>query len=418
MCGLAGFVRQPGGSNIQFASRVVEELLLKLDHRGKDATGFATMNSHGQTTIFKKAVEIKSIVASDPWRDAIEALDDDITSVIGHVRHSTHKGNANKDSAAHPFREGKVVGAHNGVIYNWEEIGKQLQMGKDWEVDSQAAFGALSRIKRPEVALSKLEGWFGLTWFKKNRLFMVKSHGVPLAFAYLAEYRLGFWCSEAKVLRETLKSLDPKIQFTIFELQEDRIYELDSKKFDDKGVHSIRTDVLLPQTRIKTRTTRQQELWEATQGSGWSSTTPVTSMGDVWTRLEALEKRVGVLEREKRFLQDVVSDLLFRSDGEAYLGDLADGSFELEGDVQADGASPYHTAICESCHVSGGKVIDLPNGKVIHEDCIFADADRTSIPAKTPQRMALVRSNVNGEWVTEETRDVQDAATNRLAQIH
>lgn len=80
MCGLAGFARdvKHPGANLPISLAIAERLLVEMEHRGKHATGFAAVSAEkNAVTVFKKAVEPKVIVQSDPWKAALEALGPD-----------------------------------------------------------------------------------------------------------------------------------------------------------------------------------------------------------------------------------------------------------------------------------------------------------------------------------------------------
>jgi hypothetical protein len=257
MCGLAGFARQTKWGDVRTSMAIVENLLVEVGHRGRHATGVAAVTSDGQCNIWKRAADVASVVKSDAWRDVMaEFGKTDVTMFLGHVRQSTHQHNKDKDDAAHPFYEEGVVGAHNGVIANWREVGQKLQMGKDWDVDSQAAIGALARMKSPIKALSLLEGWFALTWVKKGKLFMVRAGGSPLACAYLPVPRTLFWCSEMRALKEVVEKATPKgMQIDFFETQDERLYEYDVRIFG-MSANAKKTDVSLPKAKTRVVVTR------------------------------------------------------------------------------------------------------------------------------------------------------------------
>jgi hypothetical protein len=278
MCGLAGFARQKGRGDVKASLVIAETLLCEIASRGRHATGFAAVNDKGQAEIWKKAVPVEQAVKQESWKEAMTKLgEDEITMFIGHVRYSTHLHNKDKDEAAHPFYENGVVGAHNGVITNWREVGKELGIGKDWDVDSQAAIGALAKMKKPESALKRLEGWFALTWIKKGKLFMVKSKGSPLACAYVPHVRTLFWCSEMRVLREVIDKAVPE-RFTVefYELADERLYEYNVVNFGEQS-NVRKTDVKLEHAGKQTRTqpydSRRDDLTNYWKNRGYDTTT-------------------------------------------------------------------------------------------------------------------------------------------------
>jgi hypothetical protein len=279
MCGLAGFARQVGFGDVKASLVIAETLMCEIGHRGRHATGFAAVNKAGDAEIWKKAVAVEAAVKSDTWKEAMVKLgESEITMFIGHVRYSTHHHNKDKDEAAHPFYENGVVGAHNGVIMNWREVGKKLGIGKDWDVDSQAAIGALAKMKQPTKALKLLEGWFALTWIKKGKLFMVKSVGSPLACAYVPHVRTLFWCSEMKVLRSVIdRAVPEKFPVDFYELQDERLYEYDVKYFGNTS-NVQKTDMKFENAGSHRK--NQTPTWQS--GRGYQQGAGVTSVDDYW----------------------------------------------------------------------------------------------------------------------------------------
>lgn len=159
MCGLAGYVRHPQAREQGLANEVFSHLLLAAMSRGRQATGMS-VTCQGATKIMKSAIPAHQFVANENYLKALAELDPLTTILMGHTRNATLP-NGHVDEAAHPFRYGKIVGAHNGIILNYDSIGKEL--GMKFDVDSQAAFALLDRMKKAPEALAKLEGYFALT---------------------------------------------------------------------------------------------------------------------------------------------------------------------------------------------------------------------------------------------------------------
>ena len=129
--------------------------------------------------------------------------------VIGHVRLATH-GDINVRNA-HPFNIGDVVGAHNGVIYNYNKIARTFN--KSVEVDSEVIFASLNRVEK-EKAFENLDGDFAVSWAKdsNNILYLAREDSRPIQVAYWKKARVLFWASTKSILDNSLKSAGLKLK--------------------------------------------------------------------------------------------------------------------------------------------------------------------------------------------------------------
>ena len=128
MCGIVGYVGARDASPILIGG------LRKLEYRGYDSAGLATMSDHH--------IEVRRCVGK---LDNLAALLHDQplrgTPGIGHTRWATH-GRPSEQNA-HPHRAGKVVLIHNGIIENYltlratlERRGRRMVSETDTEVIS------------------------------------------------------------------------------------------------------------------------------------------------------------------------------------------------------------------------------------------------------------------------------------------
>ncbi len=112
MCGIVGYI---GG---QQATPVILEGLKKLEYRGYDSAGIATL-ANGESAIRRsegKLVNLENILREQPLAGVIG---------IGHTRWATH--GRPSEINAHPHKAGSVIVVHNGIIENYLQLKEQLK---------------------------------------------------------------------------------------------------------------------------------------------------------------------------------------------------------------------------------------------------------------------------------------------------
>lgn len=316
MCGLAGFARHPKADGIKICRKVFESLLLGNEARGKHATGFGVVNADGKRDIFKIAVPATTLIASDRWREESQRISSRSVIVLGHTRYATH-ANAHEDSAAHPFIEGKIMGAHNGIVANWTQLAKDF--GKAYAVDSEVIFGALNREKNVNKALDQLDGYWALTWTRGTMLHICKTNDVPLALAYVPALRALFWSSEKRVLSAALSSHGIE-NFEMWEANSNTLYQFDPTHFSTQGTGVIKSDLTFRgrarrdaskfdssrpsldngwrDRSIKGGSVKHAPTWDSVAGRERVPDTPRSqsiSLLDLYRKLDALEGMVRTL---------------------------------------------------------------------------------------------------------------------------
>ena len=105
MCGIVGYI---GG---QKASPILLSGLMKLEYRGYDSAGIATLED-GTPTVVKNTGRVRNLY-QDPQLDALTG-----TVGIAHTRWATHGKPSKENSHPHLDSRGVFTVVHNGIIEN------------------------------------------------------------------------------------------------------------------------------------------------------------------------------------------------------------------------------------------------------------------------------------------------------------
>jgi glucosamine 6-phosphate synthetase-like amidotransferase/phosphosugar isomerase protein len=162
MCGIAGY--SLAASSTLERTLAAQALLAGIAERGADAVGYAHRTPGEPVSVHKQ-------------RSAASALLDDITvpgsatEVLVHVRDYT-KGHPTVAANNHPIRHGAVVGVHNGVIFNDDELLAAHECARcepGMTVDSEAIFAVVAHSDGDAEALEALRGSMASAWIDERR---------------------------------------------------------------------------------------------------------------------------------------------------------------------------------------------------------------------------------------------------------
>ncbi len=182
MCGIVGVV------GLEPASPILLEALRRLEYRGYDSAGVATL-VNGVIERRRAEGKLANLAAS------LEASPLPGVTGIGHTRWATH--GAPTENNAHPHGTVRVSIVHNGIIENHVELraelereGQSFRTETDTETVAQLVDLHLQRGMEPEaaarVAFARLEGSFALAMIFANHpeLMIGAQSGAPLAIGF------------------------------------------------------------------------------------------------------------------------------------------------------------------------------------------------------------------------------------------
>ena len=231
MCGIIGIA-----SNKSVSMNIINSLK-KLEYRGYDSAGLATLNNNeiNEKKCSGRVEELEKILFKTP---------SDGNVGIGHVRWATH-GIPNLVNA-HPHSSEIVSVVHNGIIENSDEIKKNLELKglkfksqTDTEVITLLITEALKDNKPLESvfdSLKQLKGSFALGIIFKNYkdIIIGARRGSPLAVGYSnKENYLG---SDSYALKSMTNKISYLDDGDLCVLSKDKVefYDVNKKKINKK----------------------------------------------------------------------------------------------------------------------------------------------------------------------------------------
>ncbi len=158
MCGIVGYTGD------QEATPIILEGLKKLEYRGYDSAGIATL-FNGESGVRRsegKLINLEKLLRSQPLVGSIG---------IGHTRWATH--GRPSEINAHPHKAGSVIVVHNGIIENYLTLREQLRQAGHLfqsETDTEVIAHLIDETLKSEpdfekavrIALAQLRGAYAV----------------------------------------------------------------------------------------------------------------------------------------------------------------------------------------------------------------------------------------------------------------
>ena len=182
MCGIVGVI------GTRPAAPIILEALRRLEYRGYDSAGIATLVS-GHIDRRRAEGKLANLAAS------LDRASLPGTIGIGHTRWATH--GAPTESNAHPHGTARVSLVHNGIIENHAELRAELEAaGQEFSTETDTETVAqlvdlnlkqgMEPIEAAGAALRRLEGAYALAMIFAGHpnLIVGAQHGAPLAIGF------------------------------------------------------------------------------------------------------------------------------------------------------------------------------------------------------------------------------------------
>jgi glucosamine 6-phosphate synthetase-like amidotransferase/phosphosugar isomerase protein len=199
MCGIAGY-------SLRSRSKVgrtlaAQALLAAIAERGADAVGYAyRAPADAYATVVKQRT---------PASELLERVEvpDSANQLLVHVRDYT-KGHPSIGANNHPVRHGPVIGIHNGIITNDDELLSPHSCARvepRMTVDSEAIFALTAHSRNDARALERLRGAMATGWLDEREpgvVFLARGSGRPL---WIGESRDGVFFASTRLALEVVE---------------------------------------------------------------------------------------------------------------------------------------------------------------------------------------------------------------------
>lgn len=227
MCSICGISFQEKNtiSNSNMVHEILQKLLVNCQIRGKSATGIAVASDKRiiviknnlsaerfvKTSEFKKV--LKQCVCFNKKKGCIPPI-----QIIGHCRMPT-KGSPLNNKNNHPIVTKSLVGVHNGVIFNDDELFDKYKdsFKRDGEVDSEIIFKLIEKYyidcndmpKTIQLANLKLSGGMtcALITIKNPHLLWLFRRGNPITILHYKKIGMIIFASDKKYITNAVKGM-------------------------------------------------------------------------------------------------------------------------------------------------------------------------------------------------------------------
>ena len=208
MCGISGLAFNGIGEDLSYKRRLINQLLVNLQDRGKDASGIALINTkENNIIVFKMPIKAKELVKEEGFNTFLDRNLGNSNLVLLHAR-ATTQGNASDNQNNHPIlnKNNNTVLIHNGMINNYKTLKDELKLSCDAEVDSEIILKLYEHHKgNMDKVTTDLSGSYTFALYDKGNLFCFRDNN-PLNFGYIKKKGVLVFASTDDIMKEATKS--------------------------------------------------------------------------------------------------------------------------------------------------------------------------------------------------------------------
>lgn len=259
MCGIVAGVSQRN------VVKILLEGLRRLEYRGYDSAGIATIDQEKNLLVNKavgKVQELTSLIEAKPMPGK---------TGIAHTRWATH--GAPSESNAHPHVSGSISVVHNGIIENYKELRDELEEAGytfNSDTDSETIAHLLHLIysencdlfESLKLTIARLKGAYGLCVMSTDdpSVILGARSGSPLVVGLGIEEN--FLASDQLALRQVTDKFIYLEEGDIARIKEDSVELFDSEYQPVEREQVAITDIVDPTDKAGYRHYMQKEIHE------------------------------------------------------------------------------------------------------------------------------------------------------------
>lgn len=184
MCGIAGFVISDKDFGKIDTERMTLVLARMMEQRGKDATGICTVSLRGRIELRKDALKAEVFLAGR------KGIGRSAQTALIHTRAAT-QGSPSNPLNNHPIRYENIIGIHNGMVRNDDDLFDVMKWERKAQVDSEAIFASIHHYPKLHDGLEAIDAGWAIAWIDQaiepRTLWLARGRSNPLFYGRTVE---------------------------------------------------------------------------------------------------------------------------------------------------------------------------------------------------------------------------------------
>ena len=220
MCGIFGVISNENSLLSKTAlTSVIFELSKKSESRGKDSSGISVLNKNkNELNIFKGPIPASELINNKAIRKAINVgfNSNQTCLAFGHSRLVTN-GSQLRSSNNQPVVKNGLVGTHNGIIVNHDDLwSKNKDLKKEYDIDTEVLLSIIDKKvserkdSLEDILTDSINEVFGTVaaaiYFKDMNKFAITTNNGSL-YKISKENELLIFASEQSMLKEVSEKI-------------------------------------------------------------------------------------------------------------------------------------------------------------------------------------------------------------------